>query len=187
VEEDGPKTISEGSTPNAIAQAKVEEQATTQKQQQPTPPAAAAAAASTEAQTTAIPPPLKTDVEEDVLKTISKGATPTAKALAKKNKLDISCIEGTGNFGRVTVEDVKAVLGNLAAVAAGTEPQTTASPPPVKKDVEEDGPKTISEGSTPNAIAQAKVEEQATTQEQQPPLQQSLLGRMHNMLRGLPP
>jgi pyruvate/2-oxoglutarate dehydrogenase complex dihydrolipoamide acyltransferase (E2) component len=54
---------------------------------------------------------MKTDIDEDVLKTISKGATPTAKALAKKNKLVFSCIEGTGNFGRVTVEDVKAVLG----------------------------------------------------------------------------
>mmetsp|Transcript_19610 Transcript_19610/g.40974 ORF Transcript_19610/g.40974 Transcript_19610/m.40974 type:complete len:641 (+) Transcript_19610:36-1958(+) len=42
-------------------------------------------------------------------------ATPTAKALAKKNKLDIKDIEGTGNFGRVTVDDVKKALGEKPA------------------------------------------------------------------------
>ncbi len=38
-------------------------------------------------------------------------ATPTAKALAKKAGLDIKTIKGTGNFGRVTVDDVKAATG----------------------------------------------------------------------------
>ena len=38
-------------------------------------------------------------------------ATPMAKALAKKAKLDLSTIQGTGQFGRVTVDDVKAATG----------------------------------------------------------------------------
>lgn len=38
-------------------------------------------------------------------------ATPTARVLAKKAKLDISGIQGTGNFGRVTADDVKAAMG----------------------------------------------------------------------------
>lgn len=38
-------------------------------------------------------------------------ATPTAKAFAKKAGLDISTIKGTGNFGRVTIDDVKAATG----------------------------------------------------------------------------
>lgn len=38
-------------------------------------------------------------------------ATPTARALAKKAKLDISTIKGTGQFGRVTADDVKIATG----------------------------------------------------------------------------
>jgi len=38
-------------------------------------------------------------------------ATPTAKAAAKKAGLDIKNIVGTGNFGRVTIDDVKAATG----------------------------------------------------------------------------
>jgi pyruvate dehydrogenase E2 component (dihydrolipoamide acetyltransferase) len=38
-------------------------------------------------------------------------ATPMARALAKKAKLDLSKIKGTGEFGRVTVDDVKAASG----------------------------------------------------------------------------
>lgn len=38
-------------------------------------------------------------------------ATPTAKALANKAKIDISSIQGTGQFGRVTADDVKIALG----------------------------------------------------------------------------
>ena len=38
-------------------------------------------------------------------------ATPTARALAKKAKLDISKIKGTGEFGRVTADDVKLATG----------------------------------------------------------------------------
>ena len=38
-------------------------------------------------------------------------ATPTAKRLAKENKLDIMNIAGTGNFGRVTADDVLIAAG----------------------------------------------------------------------------
>lgn len=38
-------------------------------------------------------------------------ATPMARALAKKAKLDINIIKGTGEFGRVTVDDVKIATG----------------------------------------------------------------------------
>lgn len=40
-------------------------------------------------------------------------ATPTARALAKKAKLDLASIEGTGEFGRVTADDVKIATGEL--------------------------------------------------------------------------
>lgn len=39
-------------------------------------------------------------------------ATPTARALAKKAKLDIASIVGTGEFGRVTADDVKMATGD---------------------------------------------------------------------------
>jgi len=38
-------------------------------------------------------------------------ATPMARAAAKKAKIDLSTIEGTGEFGRVTVDDVKIANG----------------------------------------------------------------------------
>jgi pyruvate dehydrogenase E2 component (dihydrolipoamide acetyltransferase) len=38
-------------------------------------------------------------------------ATPTARALAKKAKLDVNSIKGTGEFGRVTADDVKIATG----------------------------------------------------------------------------
>lgn len=40
-------------------------------------------------------------------------ATPMARALAKKAKLDLSTIEGTGEFGRVTVNDIKLATGEI--------------------------------------------------------------------------
>jgi pyruvate dehydrogenase E2 component (dihydrolipoamide acetyltransferase) len=50
-------------------------------------------------------------------------ATPTARALAKKAKLDLSKIVGTGEFGRVTADDVKMATGEMKppkkAVASG--------------------------------------------------------------------
>ena len=53
-------------------------------------------------------------------------ATPTARALAKKAKLDISKIQGTGEFGRVTKDDVLIASGQKeperkkASVSAGS-------------------------------------------------------------------
>lgn len=38
-------------------------------------------------------------------------ATPMARAAAKKAKIDLATIEGTGEFGRVTVDDVKIATG----------------------------------------------------------------------------
>ena len=38
-------------------------------------------------------------------------ATPMARALAKKAKLDLSSIQGSGEFGRVTADDVKIATG----------------------------------------------------------------------------
>ena len=38
-------------------------------------------------------------------------ATPTARALAKKAKIDLASIQGTGEFGRVTADDVKMATG----------------------------------------------------------------------------
>lgn len=50
-------------------------------------------------------------------------ATPTARALAKKAKIDLASIEGTGEFGRVTADDVKMATGEMKpkrkAVVAG--------------------------------------------------------------------
>jgi pyruvate dehydrogenase E2 component (dihydrolipoamide acetyltransferase) len=50
-------------------------------------------------------------------------ATPTARALAKKAKIDLASIEGTGEFGRVTADDVKIATGEMKpkrkAVVAG--------------------------------------------------------------------
>jgi len=42
-------------------------------------------------------------------------ATPTARALAKKAKIDLSSIEGTGGFGRVTADDVLIATGEKKA------------------------------------------------------------------------
>jgi len=47
-------------------------------------------------------------------------ATPTAKAAAKKAGIDISAIVGTGNFGRVTLDDVKAATGEKKPAAKKT-------------------------------------------------------------------
>jgi pyruvate dehydrogenase E2 component (dihydrolipoamide acetyltransferase) len=38
-------------------------------------------------------------------------ATPMARAAAKKAKIDLSTIRGTGQFGRVTLDDIKAATG----------------------------------------------------------------------------
>jgi pyruvate dehydrogenase E2 component (dihydrolipoamide acetyltransferase) len=45
-------------------------------------------------------------------------ATPTARALAKKAKLDLSKIVGTGEFGRVTADDIRIATGEKEPVRA---------------------------------------------------------------------
>mmetsp|Transcript_25909 Transcript_25909/g.61477 ORF Transcript_25909/g.61477 Transcript_25909/m.61477 type:complete len:648 (-) Transcript_25909:70-2013(-) len=53
-------------------------------------------------------------------------ATPMARAAAKKAKIDLATIQGTGEFGRVTVDDVKMATGEKQPerkrVASGGEP-----------------------------------------------------------------
>ena len=68
-------------------------------------------------------------------------ATPTAKKLAAENNLDVTKIKGTGNFGRVTPDDVLRAAGKLveppapkpaapaAAAAAPAAPSPSASKP----------------------------------------------------------
>ncbi|KAL3923750.1 MAG: hypothetical protein SGILL_001474 [Bacillariaceae sp.] len=52
-------------------------------------------------------------------------ATPMARVAAKKAKIDLASIQGTGQFGRVTVDDVKAATGDAKPkrkkAAAGEE------------------------------------------------------------------
>lgn len=64
-------------------------------------------------------------------------ATPSAKRLASENGLDLTKIKGTGNFGRVTEDDVLIALGKKpksmieaekkAAAAAAAAPAGTSS------------------------------------------------------------
>lgn len=55
-------------------------------------------------------------------------ATPTARVLAKKAKLDLASIQGTGKFGRVTADDVQIATGakkaerKVAAVGGAPAP-----------------------------------------------------------------
>ena len=51
-------------------------------------------------------------------------ATPTARALAKKNKIDISTVVGTGEFGRVTADDIRIATGEKEPVRAKKEGAT---------------------------------------------------------------
>lgn len=53
-------------------------------------------------------------------------ATPMARAAAKKAKLDLSTIEGTGEFGRVTVFDVKVATGEAKPKRAGATKSASA-------------------------------------------------------------
>lgn len=53
-------------------------------------------------------------------------ATPTAKKLAAENNLDITKIKGTGNFGRVTPDDVLMAAGKLAPPAPKAAPAPAA-------------------------------------------------------------
>jgi len=49
-------------------------------------------------------------------------ATPTARALAKKAKIDIASITGTGVLGRVTADDVKMATGEMKATRKKAAP-----------------------------------------------------------------
>jgi len=75
-------------------------------------------------------------------------ATPTARVLAKKSKVDLASVAGTGNFGRVTEDDVLVHLGKppkqaynalppppapLAAPASPAPPAAAAAPSPATK------------------------------------------------------
>lgn len=51
-------------------------------------------------------------------------ATPTARALAKKAKIDLSTIVGTGEFGRVTADDVRIATGEKEPVRVKKEGTT---------------------------------------------------------------
>jgi len=53
-------------------------------------------------------------------------ATPTARALAKKAKLDLASIEGTGEFGRVTADDVRIATGEKKPVRKTAAPGAPA-------------------------------------------------------------
>ncbi|PXF42796.1 hypothetical protein BWQ96_07503 [Gracilariopsis chorda] len=54
-------------------------------------------------------------------------ATPDAKKVAKKEKIDLAAVKGTGNFGRITAEDVLRAAGK-APVEVGKAPATKSSP-----------------------------------------------------------
>lgn len=55
-------------------------------------------------------------------------ATPDAKKVAKKEKIDLATVTGTGNFGRVTVDDVlKAAGKEPVAKQASTAPVAAAA------------------------------------------------------------
>lgn len=79
-------------------------------------------------------------VEADVLKakesqpvqpyTLPPGriiATPDAKKVAKKEKIDLASVKGTGNFGRITADDVLRAAGK-APVDVAKAPATKSGP-----------------------------------------------------------
>ncbi len=53
-------------------------------------------------------------------------ATPMARAAAKKAKIDISTIQGTGEFGRVTLDDIKIATGEKKPVKKTQKAGATA-------------------------------------------------------------
>jgi len=56
-------------------------------------------------------------------------ATPQARALAKKAKIDLATIEGTGEFGRVTADDIKIATGEMKPKRKAAAP---GAPAPVE-------------------------------------------------------
>lgn len=59
-------------------------------------------------------------------------ATPDAKKVAKKEKIDLATVQGTGNFGRITAEDVLKAAGK-APVASTPGARDAAAPQKVEK------------------------------------------------------
>ena len=55
-------------------------------------------------------------------------ATPMARALAKKARIDLSTIQGTGQFGRVTADDVKVATGEKKVERKRATPAGDAAP-----------------------------------------------------------
>jgi pyruvate/2-oxoglutarate dehydrogenase complex dihydrolipoamide acyltransferase (E2) component len=95
-------------------------------------------------------------------------ATPMAQELAKKNRLDLSTITGTGNFGRVTEDDVLVALGRPpkkatpvppAAAAPAPAPVSSAKPePPAARPVAKPAaPPVVPASSTPASSMQDEV------------------------------
>jgi pyruvate dehydrogenase E2 component (dihydrolipoamide acetyltransferase) len=54
-------------------------------------------------------------------------ATPTARALAKKAKLDLASIQGSGEFGRVTADDVMIATGEKKPTRKASSPSAAAA------------------------------------------------------------
>lgn len=95
-------------------------------------------------------------------------ATPMAQELAKKNRLDLSTITGTGNFGRVTEDDVLVALGRPpkkatpvppAAAAPAPAPVSSAKPePPAARPVAKPAaPPVVPASSAPASSMQDEV------------------------------
>lgn len=73
-------------------------------------------------------------------------ATPDAKKIAKKEKVDLATITGSGNFGRITADDVLRAVGKspvqdaIAEPAVSTSAATSTPAPETKKVVPADVP-----------------------------------------------
>ena len=71
-------------------------------------------------------------------------ATPMAKKYAKENGLDVASIKGTGNFNRVTADDVLIAAGKKAlpapAAPASAAPAAPAATIPAKKEAAVEAP-----------------------------------------------
>ncbi len=53
-------------------------------------------------------------------------ATPQAKKIAKKEKISLETLTGTGNFGRITADDVLRAAGKTPVAAASTAPEKSS-------------------------------------------------------------
>jgi pyruvate dehydrogenase E2 component (dihydrolipoamide acetyltransferase) len=56
-------------------------------------------------------------------------SSPLVRRLAKEHGVDLSAIEGTGAGGRITKEDIEAVIAGQSAPAAASAPAVAARPP----------------------------------------------------------